>query len=69
MTYNNRAFSRTVVLLDVRRNSVPRSVEYNRLENSGRVKDIHFTKNTDSSQIGDILQVSFPSLVGQDLTR
>lgn len=31
MAYNNRAFSRTVVLLDARQNLVPRSVEYNRL--------------------------------------
>ena len=69
MSYNNRAFSRTFVLLDKRTQAVPSKPCYDRLVKGGRVKEIFFTKNTTADEIGEKIEDAFPSLVGSDLTR
>ena len=65
----NRALSRTVYFLDKRLVAVPTPTENKRLHDAGRVKEILFTKQTSSSEIGVILQSSFSLLAGRDLSR
>ena len=65
----NRALSRTVIFLDKRLTSVPSYVYYERLLKGGRVKEIFFTKNTTSQEMGDKILDCFPSLAGSDLSR
>ena len=66
MNYTERAFQRTVVLLEKRRNAVPVNTEISRFVNARRVMDIAFTKNHTASPIGDLLCSTFPSLAGKD---
>jgi len=68
-TSMNKRLSRTFIFLDRRLNAVPSPVYYERLLRGGRVKEIPFTKNNTSSEIGDKLLSFFPSLAGSDLRR
>ena len=68
MSHSNRAFQRTVIFLEKRRNAVPNNAEMSRLTNARRVGDISFTKNNTDTEIGDILVRTFPSLAGKDLS-
>ncbi|XP_044175899.1 serine-rich adhesin for platelets-like isoform X2 [Acropora millepora] len=69
MSFNKRAFQRLFILLDKKLQAVPGKLENTRLENAGRVKEISFTKNCSASRIGRLLESSFSSLAGQDLSR
>ena len=69
MSFNNRAFSRTFILLDKRTQAVPSRPYWDRLVNGGRVKEIVFAKNTTAVEIGEKIKDSFPSLAGSDLSR
>ena len=68
MNYSERAFQRTVVLLEKRRNTVPVNAEMSRLVNARRAMNTAFTKNHTASPIGDVLCSTFPSLTGKDLS-
>lgn len=68
MSFNNRAYQRTVVFLDKRLISIPNNTETSRLTNAWRVMDISFTKNNTAAEIGDILMRAFPPLAGKDLS-
>ena len=68
-TMANRALSRTVIFLDRRLTAVPSNVYYERLLRGGRVKEIFFTKNTTSHEMGGKILDCFPSLAGSDLCR
>ena len=68
MTYGERAFQRTFVLLEKRRNAVPVNAEMSRFVNARRVMNTAFTKNHTASPIGDVLWSTFPSLTGKDLS-
>ena len=68
MNYTERAFQRTVVLLEKRRIAVPVNTEISRFVNARRVMDIAFTKNHTASPIGDLLCSTFPSLARKDLS-
>ena len=63
MNYDERAFQRTVVLLEKRRNA-----EMSRFVNAMQVMNTAFTKNHTASPIGDVLWSTFPSLTGKDLS-
>ena len=52
MNYGERAFQRTVVLLEKRRNAVPVNAEMSRFVNARRVMNTAFTKNHTASPIG-----------------
>lgn len=69
MNHNNRAFTRTFVLLDKRTQAVPSKPYWDRLVSGGRVKEITFTRNTTAVEIGDKIKNSFPSLASSDLNR
>ena len=66
---SNRAFQRTVVLLDKKLQAVPSKPYWERLARGGRVKEIGFSRNTLAHQIGDKIKDCFPSLAGSDLSR
>ena len=68
MNYGERAFQRTVVLLEKRRNAVPVNAEMSRFVNARRVMNTAFTKNHTASPIGDVLCSTFPSLAGKYLS-
>ena len=68
MNYGERAFQRTVVLLEKRRNAVPVNAEISRFVNAIQVMNTAFTKNHTASPIGDVLWSTFPSLTGKDLS-
>ena len=68
MNYSERAFQRTVVLLEKRRNAVPVNAEMSRLVNARRAMNTAFTKNHTASPIGDVLWSTFPSLAGKYLS-
>lgn len=69
MSFSNRAYYRTVVLLNKRLQAVPGNLESHRLQDAGRVKEISFTKNCSAARIGELLQSNFAFLAGKDLTK
>lgn len=68
MSFSNRSYNRTVVLLDKRLQAVPGNLESHRLQDAGRGKEISFTKNCSAARIGELLQSNFAFLAGKDLS-
>ena len=69
MNYGERAFQRTVVLLEKRRNAVPVNAEMSRFVNARRVMNTVFTKNHTASPIGDVLCNTFPWKIPEWMRR
>lgn len=66
-----RNLTRTFVLLRPEDEvAVPRDSEFRILEGSGRIKEVEFTNNATSQQIGEVLITAFPNMLkNSDLPR